>query len=127
MSNRLVRGFAWYTYPDLFGLDAPDNADHGHPFAFRPGEVKTPAEVVFCRPATSSDAGIQNEARANAFLVMTKTQLHPMVCQGWESDPAVLTEKFKTDDGKVKMLRIVQLHHRHRGDLLECELKVEEG
>jgi hypothetical protein len=127
MSNRLVRGFAWYTYPDVFGLAAENDADPGHPFGFSPGEVKTPAEVVFFRPARAADAGIHNEARANAYLVMTKTQLHPMVCQGWDSDPAVLTEKYKSDDGKVKMLRIVQLHHRHRGDLLECELKVEEG
>ena len=53
--------------------------------------------------------------------------LHPRVCKGWDSDPAVLTEKFKTDDGKVKMLRIVGVHHRHnRGDLMECELKIEE-
>jgi hypothetical protein len=123
----MVRGFAWYTYPDLFGLEAPDGSDPGHPFAFRPGEVKTPAEVVFFRPARSADAGIHNDARDNAYLVMTKTQLHPMVCQGWDSDPAVLSDKYKTADGKVRMLRIVELHHRNRGDLLECELRVDEG
>jgi hypothetical protein len=50
-----------------------------------------------------------------------------MLCPGWECDPAVLTERFKTEDGKVRMLRIVELHHRHRGDLLECELKVEDA
>jgi hypothetical protein len=127
MSNRLVHGFAWYTYPDVFGLDATDVADPGHPFAFRPGEVNTPAEVVYFRPAHTADAGIRNEQRSHSFLIVTKTQLRPKVTQGWDSDPAVLSEKFKSEDGKVRMLRIVQLHHRHTGDLMECELKVEEA
>jgi len=128
MSNRLVHGYAWYTYPDVFGLDVTEVADPGHPFAFGPGEVSTPAEVVYFRSANSGDAGVRNEFHAHSYLVLTKTQLHPRVSKGWDSDPAVLTEKFKTDDGKVKMLRIIGIHHRHnRGDLMECELKVEEA
>ena len=50
-----------------------------------------------------------------------------MMSRGWESDPAVLSEKFQSGDGKVKMFRIVELHHRRAGDLLECELKVDEN
>ena len=128
MSNRLVHGYAWVTYPDVFGLDVTENADPGHPFAFRPGEVSTPAEVVYFRPASSADAGFKHECQPHSYLVLTKTQLHPMVTRGWESDPAVLTEKFKTEDGKVKLLRILGVHHRNRsGDLMECELKIEEA
>jgi hypothetical protein len=123
----MIHGFAWYTYPDLFVVDSTDVADPGHPFAFQPGEVRTPAEVVYFRPARTADDGIRNESRAHSYLVLTKTQLRPRVTNGWESDPAVLSDKYKTEDGKVRMLRIVQLHHRHSGDLLECELKVEEA
>jgi hypothetical protein len=128
MSNRLVHGYAWLTYPDVFGLEETEAADPGHPFAFGPGEVSAPAEVVYFRPASSADAGFQNECQPHSFLVLTKTQLHPRVTKGWESDPAMLTEKFKTEDGKVKMLRIVCVHNRSRaGGLMECELKIEEA
>jgi hypothetical protein len=127
MSNRLVHGYAWLTYPDVFGLDVTDVADPGHPFAFGPGEVSAPAEVVYFRPANSADVGLKNECQPHSYLVLTKTPLHPKVTKGWDSDPAMLTEKFKTDDGKVKMLGIVGLHRRNRGDLLECELKIEEA
>ncbi len=119
MSNRLVHGFAWYTFPDVFGLDVTEVADPGHPFSFGPGEVSAPAEVVYFRPAKSGDAGVRNEIHPHSYLVLTKTQLHPRVSRGWDSDPAILTEKFKTEDGKVKMLRIVGMHHRPtRGDLM---------
>jgi hypothetical protein len=124
MSSRLVHGYAWLTHPDVFGLDTTDVADPGHPFAFDPGQVKAPPEVVYFRPAHSGDTGFNNELQPHSYLVLTKTQLHPKVSNGWDSDPAILSEKFKTEDGKVKMLRIVGMHHRHRGDLLECELSV---
>lgn len=127
MSNKSVKGYAWLTYPDVFGLEETEAGDPGHPFAFGPGEVRAPAEVVFFRPARAGDAGVRNELHPHSYLVLTKNQLHPMVRNGWDSDPAMLTEKFKTEDGKVKMLRIVNVHHRHRGDLMECELKIEEG
>jgi hypothetical protein len=122
-----VHGYAWYAYPDVFGLDPTEMGDPGHPFTFAPGAVTAPTEVVYYRPASSSDAGVRNEYHPNSYLVLTKTQSHPRVCNGWDSDPAMLTEKFKTDDGKVKMLRIIEIHHRHRGDLMECELKIEEA
>jgi hypothetical protein len=127
MPHKIVHGFAWYAYPEVFGLEAEEAPDPGHPFAPRPGEVLAPAEVVYFRPAHPADAGVGNEHRPHSYLVLTKTQLHPKVGKGWDSDPAALTDKFKTEDGKVKMARIVQLHHRHVGDLLECELRVEEG
>jgi hypothetical protein len=127
MAQKLVHGYAWYTYPDVFGLDAQDAADPGHPFAFAPGGVRAPAEVVFFRPVFPADTGVRNEHRDHSYLVLTKTPLHPVVCKGWESDPAVLTEKFKTEDNKAKMVRIVELHHRRAGDIMECELKVEEN
>jgi hypothetical protein len=128
MSNKLVHGYAWVTYPDVFGLEPTEKTDPGHPFAFGPGGVSTPAEVVFYRPASTADAGVRNEFHPNSYLVLTKNQLHPRVSTGWESDPAVLTENFKSEDGKVKMLRIIGVHHRNRaGDLMECEMKVEEA
>jgi hypothetical protein len=128
MSNKLVHGYAWVTYPDVFGLDATEVTDPGHPFAFGPGAASTPAEVVYFRPANSADTGVRNEFQKHSYLVLTKTPLHPRVTKGWESDPAVLTEKFKTEDEKVKMLRIIGVHHRNRaGDLMECELKIEEA
>jgi hypothetical protein len=126
MSQRLVHGYAWYTYPDVFGVEAPDATGPGHPFSFGPGEVHAPTEVVYFRPVAAADSGLRNELRDHSFLVMTKNQLHPMMAKGWESDPAVLTEKFQTADGKVRMVRIVELHHRRAGDLMECELKVQE-
>jgi hypothetical protein len=128
MSNRLVHGYAWVTHPDVFGLDVTEVTNPGHPFASGPGEVNAPAEVVYFRPASSGDAGLKNECQSHSYLVLTKTQLHPRVSSGWDSDPAVLSEKFKTEDGKVKMLRIISVQHRNRaGDLMECELKIEEG
>ena len=127
MSQKVIHGYAWYTYPDVFGFDGQDAPDPGHPFAFAPGEVHPPAEVVFFRPVFPADAGVRNERRDHSYLVLTKTQLHPMMSRGWESDPAVLSEKFQSGDGKVKMFRIVELHHRRAGDLLECELKVDEN
>ena len=64
MSNKLVHGYAWVTHPDVFGLDVTEVTNPGHPFAFGPGEVSTPAEVVFFRPASSADAGVRNEFHA---------------------------------------------------------------
>ena len=46
MSNKLVHGYAWVTHPDVFGLDVAEVTNPGHPFAFGPGGVSTPAEVV---------------------------------------------------------------------------------
>jgi hypothetical protein len=127
MSQKLVHGYAWYTYPDVFGLDASDATDPGHPFAIGAGQVRAPADVLFFRPVRPTDTGIRNEQRDHAYLVLTKTPLHPQVSKGWESDPALLTEKFKSEDSKAKMVRIVELHHRRAGDIMECELKVEES
>jgi hypothetical protein len=129
MSQKVLRAFAWYTYPDVFGLDDDDAAaaDPGHPFASAPGKVAAPEEVVYHRPVNPADSGLYNEKRANAYLVLSKTQHHPRVSPGWESEPASLAETFKTADGKVKMGRIVQRHKRHSGELLEIELKIEEN
>lgn len=127
MSAKLVHGYAWLTYPDVFALDPAQIDNPGHPFANGHGETKAPAEVVYFRPASDGDAGVSNEHHPHSYLVLTKNQLHPIVNKGWDSDPAMLSDKFKTEDGKVKMLRIVGLHRRHRGDLLECELRIEEG
>jgi hypothetical protein len=127
MSDRLVHGFAWYAHPDVFALDTTEITDPGHPFAFSPGEVKAPVEVVYFRPVHEADAGVRNEHQTHSYLILTKTPLHPRLCNGWDSDPAVLTDKFKTEDGKVNMFRIVEVHRRHVGDLMECELKVDEA
>jgi len=126
MSQKLIRGYAWYTYPDVFGLDTNGATDPGHPFGAGPGEVRAPAEVVYFRPVFPTDSGLNNEHRDHSYLVMTKTQLHPMTSKGWDADPAVLTDKFKTQDGKVRMVRIVELHHRRAGDIMECEIKVDD-
>jgi hypothetical protein len=125
MTQKVVHGFAWYTYPDIFGIEDEEVADPGHPFAPAPGKIHVPEEVVYFRLAIAADSGLHNEQRSNSYLVLSKTQHHPRVCNGWDSEPAVLTDKFKSQDGKVKMARIVQHHKRHSGDLLECELKVD--
>jgi hypothetical protein len=127
MVSKVVHGYAWYTYPDVFGREDEEAADPGHPFASRPGEVATPPEVVYFRATSPADAGLRNEHHAHAFLVMTKTQLHPKVNNGWESEPAYLTDKFKTEDGKVRMVKIVEMHRGRHGEVMECELKVDEG
>src|SRR5262249_13233733 len=102
-------------------------ADPGHPFSSCPGEVLAPPEVVYFRAANPADAGFRNEHHDHAYLVMTKTQLHPKVSNGWESEPAFLPDKFKTKDGKVRMVRIVEMHKSRHGEVMECELKVDEG
>jgi hypothetical protein len=127
MPQKVLHGFAWFAYPDLFGVEDESAVDPGHPFSERPGQVAAPPEVIYFRPASPKDAGVANEQRAHSYLVLTKTQLHPKLCRGWDSEPAVLTDKFKTEDNKVKLVRIVQQHHRHSGKLLECELKIEEN
>ncbi|WP_406693848.1 hypothetical protein V5E97_22705 [Singulisphaera sp. Ch08] len=86
-----------------------------------------PEEVLYYRPTQAADAGVRNAQRDHAYLVLSKTQFHPRLCNGWESEPAALTETFKTGDGKVRLVKVVQVHHRHSGDLIECELKVDEG
>ena len=126
MSQKLVRGFVWYTFPDTFGLEDEEAAtDPGHPFATSTGKVQLPEEVLYYRPTNPADTGVFNEQRASTYLVVTKMQHHPRCCNGWDSEPAVLGEKFKTADGAVKLTKIVQKHKRHAGELLECELKIE--
>jgi len=127
MAQKVLHGFAWYTYPDVFGAEDESNADPGHPFGSPVGEVSVPEEVLYYRPTQSTDAGVRNAQRDNAYLVLSKTQFHPRLCNGWESEPAALADTFKTGDGKVRMVKVVQVHHRHSGDLIECELKVDEG
>ena len=126
MSQKTLRGFAWYTYPDVLGLDDDVAADPGHPFAATPGKISLPEEVLYFRPTDPADTGLFNERRSSAYLILSKTQHHPRVCNGWESEPASLTDKFKTQDGKVKVNKIVQHHKRHAGDLVECELKIDD-
>jgi hypothetical protein len=125
MSQQMVHGFVWCTFPDIFGLDDDAPVDVGHPFTPPAGKVQVPEEVIYYRPANPADSGLLNEKRANTYLVVTKMQHHPRCCPGWDSEPAVLTGNFKTADGKVKLTKIVQHHKRHAGDLLECELKIE--
>jgi hypothetical protein len=125
MSQKVVHGFAWYAYPDVFGLEDEEVADPGHPFASSSGKVALPAEVLYYRSVHPADSGCLNQRRNHAYLVLSKDQHHPRLCNGWESEPAELTDKFKTGDGKVKMGRIVQHHKRHAGNLLEIELKLE--
>jgi hypothetical protein len=127
MLAKVVHGFAWYTYPDLFGLEDTESADPGHPFSARPGEVVAPPEVLYFRAANPADAGCRNEPHDHAFLVMTKTQLHPKVSNGWESEPAFLTDKFKSEDGKARITKIVAQHRTRHGEVMECELRIEEG
>ena len=70
MSQKVIHGYAWYTYPDVFGLDGQDATDPGHPFAFAPGEVHPPAEVVFFRPVFPADAGDPGTScRDHSYLV----------------------------------------------------------
>jgi hypothetical protein len=126
MNRRLVRGFVWYTYPSFLGVEDEAPADPGHPFARSTGAVQAPTEVLYFRPAIPADTGLFNVQHNNAYLIVTRTQHHPIVHDSWESEPAVLGDTFKTGDGKLKMGRIVQHHKRHAGDLLECELKLEE-
>jgi hypothetical protein len=125
MSQQMVKGFVWCTFPDVLGLDDDAATEPGHPFTPSPGKVQVPEEVLYYRPANPADSGFFNEKRANTYLVVTKMQHHPRCCPGWESEPAVLAGNFKTADGKVKLTKIVQHHKRHAGDLLECELKIE--
>jgi hypothetical protein len=127
MAQKVLHGFAWYTYPDVFGAD-PESIDvPSHPFTSPAGDVRIPEEVLYFRPTNSADAGVRNLQRDHSYLVLSKTQFHPRLCDGWESEPAALTDTFKTGDGKVRLVKVVQVHHRHSGELMECELKVDEG
>ena len=120
-------GFAWYAYPDDFGGEAGADSDPGHPFANATGGVTAEQEVLYFKRVNPEDVGISNRRRDHAFLILTRTQLHPKLAQGWESEAAVLTEGFKTHDGKVRMTRLLARHQRHAGVLVECELRVEHG
>jgi hypothetical protein len=123
---KVLHGFAWFSYPDFFGLEEDAPADPGHPFGSpSDGKIKVPEEVLYYRAANPADTGVQNEPRTHSYLVLSRTQHHPRLANGWESEPAKLTDKFKTQDGKVKLVKIVQLHKRHSGDLIECEWKLE--
>jgi hypothetical protein len=123
----MIRGFAWYAYHEFFGLeDEEEPAEPGHPFTPPSGKAHVPEEVLYYRPVDQADSGFFNPYRANTYLIVTRTQHHPRVCPGWESEPAVLGDKYKSADGKLKLAKIVQHHKRHAGDLLECELKLED-
>jgi hypothetical protein len=125
MAQKMVHGFVWYTFPDVFGLEDDQAAEPGHPFTPSPGKVQVPEEVLYYRPTNPADTGVFNAQRANTYLVVTKMQHHPRCCPGWESEPASLAGNFKTADGKVKLTRIIQKIKRHAGELLECELRIE--
>src|SRR4051812_13194345 len=105
MSNNVIHGFAWFTYPATFGLEDDDAVDPGHPFASSSGSMLVPDEVLYHRPVQQDDAGILNPRQANSYLVLTRTLHHPRVCDGWDSDPAALTGTFKSADGRVKITR----------------------
>src|SRR5262245_3565245 len=115
MAQRLLHGYAWFAYPDSFGMDESDPSSTGHPFATPSGELKLPEEVLFYRRTDPSDLGVKNLQRAESYLVFSKTQHHPRLSGGWESEPAALGDTFKTADGKVRLTKIVQVHHRHSG------------
>ena len=51
MPHKVFHGFAWYAYPDVFGLDDGVSTDPGHPFASPSGEARVPDEVLYYRPA----------------------------------------------------------------------------
>src|SRR5262249_53147544 len=127
MPQKVLRGYAWFTYPDVFGAEEDAGSGPGHPFATSSGEVRAPEEVLYYRPTDPTDTGVRNQQRDNSYLVLSKTQFHPRLSNGWESEPASLSEQFKTKDGKVRLVKIVQVHHRHSGDLMELELKIEEA
>lgn len=125
MSHQLIHGYPWLVFHDAFAMDAMDPNALVHPFGSRPGENAAPGEVIHFRPVNPADAGVNNEKREPSYLVVTNSQFHPKLSQGWDSEPANLTDKFKTSDGKVRMIRIIQQHHKRWGDLLECELRIE--
>jgi hypothetical protein len=125
MSHKLIHGYTWLVFPDPFAIGDSDSCDPGHPFCSRPGEIAPPGEVIHFRAVNPADAGVCNEKRDPSYLVVTNSQFHPKVSQGWESEPANLTDKFKTGDGKLRMIRVIQQHHKRFGDLMECELRVE--
>jgi hypothetical protein len=122
----MVRGYAWLAFPDefIFGIDLV--VDPGHPFGAPDGRVVVPEEVLYHRLVDPSDVGVCNPPRALTYLVMSRMQHHPRLSKGWESEPAMLTDKFRTADGKVRLARVIQYHHRHSGELIECELQVDE-
>src|SRR5437763_1481256 len=95
MNRKVIHGFVWYTYPFFLGLDDEAPADPGHPFAASHGAVHAPVEVIYHRPSTPADTGLFNVPHDHAYLVVTKTQHHPIVHDGWESEPAVLGDTFK--------------------------------
>ncbi|HEV3162647.1 MAG TPA: hypothetical protein VGZ22_01305 [Isosphaeraceae bacterium] len=122
--SRLVQGFVWYAYPDPF---RDESLPTGHPFGGADGVAQAPAEVVFYRPLVSGDTGIHNEIKADVYLVVTKTMLHPKINKGWEVDPALLTEKFKTGDEQVRMTRVIKLHKTRCGEVTEGEFRLPIG
>jgi hypothetical protein len=126
MHARIVRGYAWLAFPDefVFGIDLV--VDPGHPFGTPDGRVVVADEVLYHRLIHPSDTGVCNPPRVLTYLVMTRMQHHPRLCKGWESEPAVLTDKYRSADGRVRLTRVLHYHHRHVGELMECELKVEE-
>ena len=120
-----LRGFAWYAFPDPLGAETAAGTDPGHPFANGLGGIRAPEEIIYFKRINAADTGVNHEPQDHGYLVLSSSRHHPRLASGWESEPARLTEKFQTQDGKVKMLRVIQVHHRHAGDLVECELKVE--
>lgn len=127
MSHHMIHGYTWVVFPDPFAMGDSDGTDPGHPFRSRPGEVAAPGEVLHFRPLNAADSGVANEQREPSYLVVTNSQFHPKVCQGWESEPANLSDRFKTSDGKVRMVRIIQQHKKRYGDLMECEFRIEDN
>ncbi|HWE37798.1 MAG TPA: hypothetical protein VG406_14615 [Isosphaeraceae bacterium] len=121
---KLVHGFAWYAYPDPF---RDESQPPGHPFGGADGAAKVPDEVVFYRPLAPGDAGIHNEIKPDVYLVVTRTMLHPKINKGWEVDPALLTEKFKTGDEQVRMTRVIKAHKTRCGEVTEGEFRLATG
>lgn len=122
-----MHGFAWYAYPDVFGDETTEATEPGHPFDNGHGGVSAANEVLYFKRIHDDDAGVLNEKRDHGFFVLTRTQLHPKLANGWESEPANVTEGFKTHDGKARLIRLIARHRRHVGELVECEMRIEHG
>lgn len=106
-----VRGFAWFVFPD------PSRDELS--FAISPLRSTMPYAHLWW--VDGSEQGIRNPIWGDTYLIVTETPDLPRLEPGWSIEPADLDDCFESDDGAVRLTRLVGNRRTPWGIVQECE------
>ncbi|HEV3167194.1 MAG TPA: hypothetical protein VGZ22_24510 [Isosphaeraceae bacterium] len=107
----MVRGFAWFVFPDPARGTVPGG---DRPFETTPH----PAHMWWIE---GTENGIRNPIWGDTFLFVSDTPEPPRVDRGWTIEPADLGDEFQTDDGLLRLSRLIGIRRTPWGIVQECE------